>query len=527
MEKARLKRLLVGFIDGIISRLRVLWRELSSLRLGSQFGLVISENSIRLCLIRRRLHRSRIADIATFALNPDNAGNWAARIESAACILSAYLSEHKMKKVPINIGLLGEDIAFRRIYLPPMPRRELDAAVKWEGEKLFPFDFSQCSVDYRVAGGQRSGDTERIGINMVAAKSDLIEIAYDRFRAAGLKVGQIGYLPVFMASLLAQSDGRRNRQELIVYLNEEQSMAVFVRDGVLEFFQQFVTRPHVPIGGDATPVNLESLAAELGSFIDLYNGQGFGNTVHTVYMSGKFGVDDDTISFIRETTGLPCRPITDYDSLRVSFDHPGQHHISEYIDVIVTGLADPRVHPLAPEAVRKIEERKLMLVRTGVVAGLALLTAGSMQVQFHYQEAQKKLDLGMKKAVARAYEQSSGYQGYINLMGKLNRSRAIISRDRNHLESHFHLLLKELSLLLPDHVNLTSVDLDREEGKYILRLNGHVRLKGFSPEIILAGYVESLGESPFFDNVSVYNHNKKREQDRFNLTFQLKMDARV
>jgi len=244
-------------------------------------------------------------------------------------------------------------------------------------------------------------------------------------------------------------------------------------------------------------------------------------------LGGKFAADEDTLSFIRENIGLPCHSITDYASLPANIGRLDPNQIADYLDVIVTGLARPEEHPLAPQAIKTFEERKRMLMRTGAVAGLALLTAGTIQVQLHYQELQKKNDLELKKAEVQAFEQSPGYQGYINLIGKLNRSQAFINRDREHHESHFHLLLKELTLLLPDHVSLTTIDLDQEEGKYILRLDGHVRLEGFSPEIVLAGYVESLGSSPFFNNVSVFNHNKKREQDRFDLAFQLKMDAGV
>ena len=233
------------------------------------------------------------------------------------------------------------------------------------------------------------------------------------------------------------------------------------------------------------------------------------------------------LSFIQEHIGLPCRPITDYALLPGALSCLDPRRISDFLDVILTGMAEPGRYPLAPPTIMKLENRKRMLVRSGVVAGLALLTAGMIQGQLYYQETHKKSDLEMKKAVARAFEQSPSYQGYLNLMGKLNRSRIFMNQKRNQPESHFHLHLKELTLLLPDHVNLTAVDLNLEEGRYVLRLDGHVRLRGFSPEIILADYVESLGSSPFFDNVTVFNYNKRQEKGRFDLTFQLKMDARV
>ena len=527
MDKLKNKSQATDWLRGIASLFKSVSDTISSWRIGYQAGLVVSEDSVRLCLIRRLLFKNFIIDNAIYPLNPDETGDWGNRIESATDILAGYFKDRKLKNVPINIGLMGEDISFRRMYLPNMPAKELTAAIMWEAEKLFPFDLDRCSVDYRVVDRSVRNGIDQIGINIIAAKGEIIDNIYDRFGSAGLRVGQIGFLPSFLSSLLPTDLSEAETHNLVLYLNDEQSMAVFIQDGLLEFFQQFVTRPLISSESEMTVANQDAITAELTSFIDLYNGQSAGNFVKAIMVCGKYAADRNLLKYISENTGLPCRSSLEMEAGPSILNGVDENQVSEYLDVILVGLAATRVQPLAPPALKKIREKRLKLVRVGLVTVLALMIAGYAQIQLYRTQLYKKIELESKREMVRSFERSPGYHGYLNLVGKLNRSKAYLTQAQNRRESHYHVLLKELSLSLPDHIDLTSVSLEEEQGKYVLQINGNVRVTGFSPEIILADYIEVLGASPFFDNVAVASHNKKREQDHFDLMFQLKMDARV
>ena len=158
---------------------------------------------------------------------------------------------------------------------------------------------------------------------------------------------------------------------------------------------------------------------------------------------------------------------------------------------------------------------------------MAILTVGVTHLELSQMERHKRFELESKRSIVRSFENSPGYRGYVNLIGKLDRGQAYLNKVQSRYDSRFHVLMKELSLLVPDHVNLTAVDLEKEDSVYVMSIDGHVRLTGFSPEIVLAEYVEMLDSSPFFKNVTVSGHSKKRDQGRFDLTFQLIMDAGV
>lgn len=498
------------------------------MRLGRQMGIVISERSLRLCVVRRTLFRDRVIGTALYDLNPDDFDDWPGRIEAAAEILKNHLRENKLPRIPINIGLVSEDIAFRRIYLPPMPAGEQSAAVMWEGEKIFPFSLSECRVYHKRVGWIKRGEADTVAINMVAARQSMIETIYDRFGAAGLRIGQIGYLPTFMADgLSAHKTVDGEKHTLYLYLDDTQGMALFVHRGALEFFQQFVTKPLPDSENDRALVNQEAIASELNSFLELYKGQSAGIDVDGIKICGKYAADSRAAAYIANQTGLPCRTTATVTGMASLPSDPGENKIADYLDAVATALADPGENPLAPVAIREPDQRRKMTARVGAAAAMALLIVAGMHFQLHHREKNGLSHLKYKKVVVEAFEKSPGYLAYVNLMAKLERDRTGLNRARPYGQSHFNVLLKELTLLLPEHISLTSIDLDEREGKFLLQIDGHVRLADFSPEIVLAEYVETLGASPFFQNVAVLRHDKKRDGDHFDLIFQLKMDARV
>jgi len=501
---------------------------LDQLRLGHQLGVVFYRSSLRLCLVRRWLHQARVIDVTTVPMDSGAVESWPGKIGAAAAIITGYLHERGLKHVPVNIGLMSDDIAIRRLSLPAMSRKELSAAVRWEGRKLFPFDLDQCLIEYQAVEARGDNRPNQIAINITAARREVIEAIYDRFHSAGLRLGQVNFLPAMMAANLPPLTKEKDEERrLILFLDDDQSLAIFTHHDVIEFFQQFVTNPlPSPDGGDEV-TNVEAVTAELSTFFDLYNGQGFGRAVDRIILCGRYAGNDALTIAIEENTGLPCRQILDHESLPAAVRTIDPGKTVGMADVVSVGLAPTNRHALVPDVVRNADERRDVLVRVGAAALLALLIVGNLHIQELWRARSLESELALKRATAAAIENSPGYRGYLNLVGKLDRSRAYLAQWQEPHESHYHLMLKELSRTLPDDITLRSINLAVEDSGYVVNLEGSVRLSGFAPEIVLAQYVETLNASPFFDNVTVGHYIKKREVDRFDLSFQLKMGARV
>ncbi len=503
-------------------------RLMDSMRFGHQLGLVVTERSLRLALFKQRGLAKRVVEVAALPLDPEKTGTWPARVEAAAATVSAYLSDRGLSRTPINVGLVGDDIAFRRLYLPCMSKKELPTAMAWEGEKLFPFRLDQCYMHHRLVSRRESGDGDLIGINLVAAKKELIDLFYNRFRAAGFRIGQINFLPVFMAEMLSSQVGSGSgKNQLLVFLDDHHPMALFLHSGQPEFYQQFVTKPQPAADDNRRLTNVGALAAELISFLDLYSGQGHGYSLDAIILSGKYAHDRSIREAFAAGTDLPCSVIFDNGILPASLRKLEVGQLRDMFDVIATGLSEISHHPLIPEAVRKTNNRRRLLLQSAAVSGLTLLVVGNLHLQSHFVRHSLSRNLEVSRNTSRTYESSAAYQVYLSLLSQLDREKGQLRGAAEKQPSHVHLLLKELSRTVPDDITLTGVYFTEEGGAYVLRLEGSVRLSDFSPEITLARYVEKLNNSPFFDNVAVTGYSKKQEHGQFDLSFHLQMGARV
>ncbi len=507
-------------------RFRRISHGLSSLRIGRQLGLVVTDKSARICLVKQVLHRRRVIDTTSFPFDPQRTPSWPRRIDAAITAVAGYLSERGLPRIPVNVSLVGDDIAFRRMYLPRMSRKELATAIVWEGQKLFPFELNQCHMYHEMVDVRDRSEYEQIGVNLIAVKREIVENLYDRMESAGFRIGTVDFLPVVVAKAFPVPDSADDvRRRLLLLLDDDQSLALFVRRGRLEFFQQFVTSP-IPADGGRM-MNAAAMAAELTTFLDLFNGQRSGNTVDEVVLAGKYALDTEAAEVFTGNTGLACRRLSEYKCLPSSLRSAEGARAEAMLDVIATGLADIGRHRLIPDATRQKIERKKTAVRLATVVMLTLLIIGNFHAQSLLMNHRLRTELDAARSASQAYENSAAYHAYLSLMGELSRLQTRRALSQSRQPSHVHLLLKELSRTIPNDISLTNVEFSHENGAGMVRLEGTVSLSGFSPEIVLAQYMEALAKSPFFENVTVKRHLKKNDSGRFDLSFVLEMGARV
>lgn len=494
-----------------------------------RLGVVFSQNSIAFCLAYTRFGKPVIADVCNEKFAAEELPAPENYLNAAVGIIHQYVRRNKLQGVPINIGLMSQEIAFRRMYLPAMPIAELREAVRWDGEKLFPFPFSKSAMHFEVVDKVTDGDTKRLGINIVAAKSTMIEDIYKNFASAGLPVGQVNFLPAMMTGIMTSRMGDQtdNRQILIHLDDTRRSMAAFIQNGHLEFFQEFVTPLFINAEDETGLANFDAVAAELQSFQDLYIAQSRISDIGAILISGSLANSPGFVAAVEKQTGIPCRSIHEYEPYRqltgtLSSDCP-----SEFLPAIMTATVSPAKQPLAPAEIVARAENKSFLVRVGSVAALSVLTVSTIQYLQSRREHNLSETLQARTAEVQMLEQSPAYQGYLNLAGKLKRSQSYLQLSQSKKDSHFHAILKALAQDVPSDLSFSDIEFKNFDEGLQLRLMGHVRVDNFSPEIILAQYIETLRKLPFLRNVTVTNHHKQKKNDKFDLFFQIQMDTQV
>ncbi|MEZ5359121.1 MAG: hypothetical protein R3F48_09860 [Candidatus Zixiibacteriota bacterium] len=494
-----------------------------------RLGITLNQDSVAFCLVYSRFGKPVIADIHDEKFKADEIPEPGKYLDAAIGKILGYITRNKLRGIPINIGILWHEIAFRRMYLPAMPKSELREAVRWDSEKLFPFPFSKSAMHFEIVEKVTRGESKKFGINIIAAKLVMIEEIYSKFASVGLTIGQLNYLPSLLTNLLPrQKDSDADNRQIIIHLDDRRrSMAAFANNGYLEFFQEFVTPIVLNEENETGLADFSAIAAELQSFQDLYIAQSRASDVKEIIISGSPAKAPGLAAAFEAQTGIPCRSIYDFEPYRKLCATYSGDCSSVYLPVMMTAIASPNIKPLAPADVIAKIENKVFIYRVSAAAVLALLIVAGLQFIQVQRANSLEATLLAKTEEIQKLEQSPAYQGYLNLAGKLKRSQSYLALSQEKKDSHFHVILKALAQDVPSELNFSDLEFKNFDEGLQLRLMGHVRVDNFSPEIILAQYIETLRKIPFLQNVTVTNHHKQKKNDKFDLFFQIQMDTQV
>jgi Tfp pilus assembly PilM family ATPase len=489
-------------------------------------GLVITDDTAQLGLVRYQFGSPQPIDVRTMSFERSLAEGWPVRISKAVAWTHDYLHRQKLTRTPINVALLGHDISFRRLILPFMPPSELAEAVRWEGNKLFPFDLAECAVHYEIARRFSRDNADFVAINIIAAGRHIIDALYGQCRATGLVPGQVNFLPCLFTRLLSMEPPvDRQACQVVLFLDENHSLATFIVNGYLEFYQEFGAQPVAGLVGTDAIDNILPLADELTSFVDLYHAQEREHTVQSVILCGKFAGDQRTAAYLTEATGLPCRlaaGMGEPTAADAKIAIPG-----ESAAALLTALAPSHVHPLAPSAYHQQQEKKRFQRRLAVAAVVTLTGLSGWQFATYNAVSDLSHRLESTRSERTEVENSPAYRTFMILNQSAGLKQPPTGTPSASPHSRYQALLKEISLVTPEDLTLSVMDIRLEEGRQVAQLDGCIRVSDFSPEIVLARYVEALTNSPFFDGVTVISHQKQRDGAGFTLNFQLLMDVRV
>ncbi|MDD4051189.1 MAG: hypothetical protein PHR28_04725 [candidate division Zixibacteria bacterium] len=526
MKYVALDKISACGIEPVQSGFRRLLGPMSGLWNRHRLGLVITEDWARLALVRHQVGSPQLVDTQMIPFDRADAENWPSRIAKSVTLIHDYLHQRKLPRIPVNVALLGHDIGFRRLILPAMPANEMAAAVRWEGNKLFPFDLADCMVHHEIARRMKRDKADFAAINVVAAGHQIIEALYGQCQAMGVVLGQVNILPCFLSRLLAaESSIDRQACHLILYLDDDHSLGVFVVDGHLEFYQEFAVQPVGGLVGTASIDNISLLGDELISFLDLYHAQERDHTVQFIILCGKYAGDPRTAAFLAETTGLPCRPAT--GTMTADSTDAAAATSSESIAALLTALAPNHIHPLAPPAYHYRQEQRMFRQRTAVAAVVTLVGLAAWQYATYSTASSLTHRLETTRIEKIEFENSPAYRTFLTLSQSIRPDQSGSRAQTTVVDSRYRALLKEISLITPSSLTLSALGIRSEEGRRVAQLDGQIRLNDFSPEIVLARYVETLGNSPFFDSVTVISHQKQRDGEGSILNFQLMMDVRA
>jgi len=493
--------------------------------LGRHIAFSISEDSLQMAT---SLHLGTTVKLLDVSKQYFSAGDLAVPERRDRLIrqeIQHYLEQHGGRRPTIVLAITGPQTALRLITLPRMSRSDVRSAMKFEARRQLPFPIDDCWVDYRITDSITRDRARTVRAAVLAATRSEVEQHLTPFRELGIEVDFIYHTQdVIGQLLLSLSDFDSNRDYMLVDIHRRHTEIAYYHGCELRLF-------HVSSLGSVFLANrsdptifeyfAESLATELQNSLDYFGAQYSARSAQEVYIYGDLAYTDELVGLLYDRLGFGFRRFpADRLKLHRNRKLPLEDNFAVGLPAVAAAVNRSRIADLSP-APRKVVRQTRTVHRLGIAAVLlSVLFATTQWLAMTSQlRAARQNSAELQRQVAE-FRSSEMFTTYNQVKTRLAANQAYLARTKEN-PSFLGLGLKELSRLVPEPVRLYNLEYNADAPDRNFLLSGAVTSRHTPPELVLAEFVENLAASPFYDDVVVERHVKRRNASQVVLDFSL------
>ncbi len=491
----------------------------------------LEQNSLQFATARRAFHKTKLLNVSKVYI-PSASDSDEERQSFISAEIDKYIHEYGSRFTRYVLGVGGSESALRILSLPSMPPKELKNAIYWEGNKRIPFSLDGAYYGYHINENIIGEGKDRISVTLLAASRMEVNTHLSLMESRGSKVDAIYHELEAIGFLLPYIDGfDHNRTYSLINVKRDRSEISFYRGTKLEFMHiSSVGSDHLADVNDNTSkfeYFTETLVNEIANSIDYYIGQFANTSTDQVFVYGDLTYSEELINRLTDRFGI------EFKSFPVEKMIGKQPHLRQFteeipacLSTVALAMADREmINFLPPESIEKHNELKFYIKAAPLVA-LFVFTLGLYWSNISKGNELLESKINMADQEIQNFKQSPTFLTYNKIKNQIAADRAILNRiDQD--PTILNLNLKELSRITPDQVRLELYDLQLNGARNSLTMAGQAISNNPPPEVILAEFYTRLDNSPFFNNVEIKKHNKRNQEGRFVIDFQLSMDAAI
>jgi type IV pilus assembly protein PilM len=149
------------------------------------------------------------------------------------------LKDFDTKLVKVISVVAGPRVSVRRVIMPPMPKKEMMDAVKWEAKTHIPFPIEDAIIDYKIMGDVIEKGVKKYELVVAAAEKTLIEDHMSLLISAGIKATCITGAPLSLLHLVKKGlDVPENKVVAILNVGGEVTDINIFKNEALQFTRQ-------------------------------------------------------------------------------------------------------------------------------------------------------------------------------------------------------------------------------------------------------------------------------------------------
>jgi type IV pilus assembly protein PilM len=155
--------------------------------------------------------------------------------DKIAGLIKTLAEESKISTKEVSISISGPSVIVRFISMPRMSDSELNSAVRFEAEKVVPFNINDCTVDFKVLAKEEHGN--RLSVLLVAAKKDLIQKKIALAREANFSVSCVDVDSFATANAFLRNFQKLEPERTVAVLNigAEYTNLCILKGGIIYF----------------------------------------------------------------------------------------------------------------------------------------------------------------------------------------------------------------------------------------------------------------------------------------------------
>lgn len=469
--------------------------------------------------------------------------------------LKAAVEENGWNGLPASCLLSGSVISTQSFQFPKMPETELRQAIELKLEESLHFDVEDAVFDFRHIAHSDDDDSNRIMVLVVVAQRKAVEMASRIAEGAGLKPQSVGAAAESLANLTSHTSiGYQDGPSIHIDMGDDFTVLNLFDGKTLRFcreinlagnsFVQALMRP-ILTGNEVVNLNLQQareVILELGcptDALEIKLPHGIASSAATplvepvgqrlateikrsvnylrsmlkhkgavrIVLSGSSGSLPHLADFLAEAL---AQPVTHIDAVQRAVHH-WRLAISDRNPPPIGGFSAMLGHSLgnrhpinllARERQRKRQiriDRKLRRASVPVAASLVLgISLAALPVDLRFSKVNGQLS-GMIESLDGELED---YAAAIDARDEM-KQRFIEIDTACGRPPDWTGLLRELSFLFPEGVQITALELQRRGGVNRARLSAVIHPNAEVSNSVLAELAQELSASPIFAKVRI------------------------
>ncbi len=524
MQKDQIKKWILGFPAWLAATLKTG----KKFRFGRTIAISFGENSIQLATARNIWHRNRLLNVTKIYI-PQSYNSEEKRRNFIVMEIERYVTQYGKSLTRYVLGIGSSDSAFRIISLPPMPRRELAKAVRWEADKRIPFGLDNAYFGYHLTRTETTATGESTLVSLIAVskieidkKLQLLQSVCPKIKAVFYELEALGHMLPYMKNY------DESKTYALINIKKDGSEISYYRGRRLEFMNissiGFSALAESP-GENKYEAFTESLVNEIQTSLDYYVGQFSKTSTDIVFVYGDLSYSDDLINNLSRHFGIefkrfPADCLAESKICRGDFcDQVPVSLGAVALSMIDYDLID-FLPPRAREKLAAVRYARLAVPAFILFTAILLFTWTLMK----YRDDVKSAWLASSTAQIARFENSRPVIMYNQIKRQMVIDKEIL-KTLDKEPTHLYLNLKELSRITPRQIKLNMYDLGEEGREKNLILAGRAASTDPPPEVVLAEFIVRLESSPFFENVALNSHSKSNKGNLFTIDFQISMDV--